>query len=256
MDSKKKTLSRIGMASKGIVYILIGVLTALAAFGQGGNKTSKKDALQFLADQSYGKILLIIIGLGLLSYVFYRFYQALTNSKNQDEDAKGYLMRGSYFISGLVYGLLAFSAFKMSMGNSNNNSSFVADILNSEYGNIIAILIAIALAGKSIYEFYKAYSGKYRDEIEHTDIDANAQSLLINSGKMGFTARGIVVAIMSFLFFKAGFQSNSEKVDRANAFNFLQDEFGSIVLGLVALGIALYGIFMLIKSKYPDVNLQ
>ncbi|WP_431136461.1 DUF1206 domain-containing protein [Psychroserpens mesophilus] len=256
MGSKKKTLSRIGIASKGIVYVLIGVLTALAAFNQGGNKTSKKDALQFLAEQSYGRILLILIGIGLSGYLFYRFYQAVANLKNHDDDAKGYFMRASYFISGLVYGFLAFSAFKMSMGNSSNGSSYVTDILNSEYGNIIAILIAIALAGKSIYEFYKAYSGKYREEIEHTDIDASAQNMLIKSGKMGFTARGIVVAIMSFLFFKAGFQSNGEKVNRANAFNFLQDEFGSIVLGLVALGIALYGVFMLIKSKYPDVNLQ
>lgn len=107
MDSKKETLSRIGMLSKGIVYLLIGILTALTAFGQGGNKTSGKGALEFLAQQSYGQILLVIIGLGLFGYLFFRLYQAIADLKNHGDDVKGYVMRGSYVISGLVYGSLA-----------------------------------------------------------------------------------------------------------------------------------------------------
>lgn len=256
MNSKKKTLSRLGMASKGIVYILIGTLTAIAAFGLGGNKTSGKGALQFLSEQSYGKVLLMIIGIGLSGYLFYRLYQAIANLKGHDEDIKGFVMRGSYVVSGLIYGFLAFTAFKMVLGNTSGNSNSVLDVLNSDYGNIIAIIIGIAIAGKAVYEFYAAYSGKFKDGVEHTSLSAKAKEVLTKAGTIGFTARGIVAAILAFLFFKAGLQNSNSNINRTDAFDFLQNEFGSIVLTVVAVGVATYGVFMLIKSKHPDINVN
>ena len=256
MSSKKEMIARFGMGAKGIVYLLIGVLTALAAFGQGGSKSGKNDILQFVAEQPYGKILLIALGLGLTGYTFYRLYQAFGNPKNHDSDAKGYFKRFAYVISGIIYGLLAYSALRIVLAASRNDSDLASQLLNSDYGNIIAIIVALILLGKAIYEFYVAYSGKYREDVEHAGISGDAQSLLTKAGKMGFTARGIVASILAFLFFKTGFSSSTENINRTDAFSFLQNEFGSMIMGLVALGIALYGIFMLIKSKYPDTNIE
>ncbi|NNE33411.1 MAG: DUF1206 domain-containing protein [Winogradskyella sp.] len=256
MSSKKEMLARFGIGAKGIVYLLIGALTAFAAFGQGGSKSGKSDILQFIAEQSFGKILLVALGLGLIGYTFYRFYQAFANPKDLDDDAKGYFKRITYTISGIVYGLLAFSALKMVFGGSTSNSSTASKLLNSEYGNIIALVLALILLGKAIYEFYAAYSGKFKEDIEHAQINNDSKNLLVKAGKIGFTARGIVIAIMAFLFFKAGFSNNESNVNRTDAFNFLQDQFGSTILALVAIGVALYGIFMLIKSKYPDTSIN
>ncbi|WP_047545130.1 DUF1206 domain-containing protein [Psychroserpens sp. Hel_I_66] len=258
MSSKKEMIARLGMGAKGIVYLLIGVLTALAAFGQGGSKSGKDGILKFLAEQSYGKVLLAILGLGLVCYMLYRLYQAFANPKNLDDDAKGYFKRVAYGASGVVYGFFAYSALKMAFGGSSggSGSSSSSKLLNSDYGNIIAFVIAIILLGKAIYELYVAYSGKYKEDVEHAGIDSDAQSLLIKSGKMGFTARGIVIGIMAYLFFKAGMSNSSGDINRTDAFNLLQNEFGTIVLGIVAVGVALYGVFMLIKSKYPDTNVR
>lgn len=256
MSSKKEIISRFGMGAKGVVYLLIGVLTALAAFGQGGNKSGKDDILKFLAQQSYGKILLIALGIGLLGYTFYRLYQAIVNPKNHDDDAKGYFKRFAYIISGLIYGLFAFSALKMALGGSSGSSGFLSKLLKSEYGNFIAFALALVLLGKAIYEFYVAYSGKFKEDVEHSSISSDAKSLLTKAGKMGFTARGIVAAIMAFLFFKTGMGNAGNDINRTDAFSFLQNQFGSIVLGIVALGVALYGVFMLIKSRYPDTNVS
>lgn len=256
MSSKKEMIARFGMGAKGLVYLLIGALTALAAFGQGGNKSGKNDILQFVAEQSYGKILLIALGLGLLGYTFYRLYQAFGNPKRHDSNARGYFKRIAYVISGIVYGFLSYSALRMVLIGSSSNSGIASRMLKSDFGNIFAIIIALVLLGKAVYEFYVAYSGKYREDVEHADISSDAQSLLTKVGKMGFTSRGIVAGILAFLFFKAGFGSSRDNINRTDAFSFLQDEFGSVIMGLVAFGIALYGVFMLIKSKYPDTNIR
>lgn len=256
MDSKRKTVSRIGMIAKGIVYLLIGILTVLPIFGMGGQTSSSKGALRFLAEQSYGQILLVILGLGLFGYLFFRCYQAFANLKNHDDDAKGYLIRASYVVSGLIYGFLGYTALKMVFGSSSGQGNTVSKILNSDYGDIIAIAIGLVLLGKAIYEFYMAYSGKFKEQVEHAQISSKERTLLTNAGKVGFTARGIVAGILAYLFFKAGFQNTSGDINKADAFNLLQNEFGSIIMAIVAAGIAFYGVFMLIKSKYPGVDLR
>ena len=139
MSSHKKTFARLGMAAKGAVYCIIGILTAMAAFGQGGQKAGSKGAIEYLTGQPFGQILLILLGLGLLGYVFWRFYQVFANPKNLDNDFKGYAMRVAYFISGLLYGGLAFYAFKLAFsGSSGGSSSSSSGLLSGSNGDTIA----------------------------------------------------------------------------------------------------------------------
>lgn len=259
MSSKKENFARFGMAAKGAVYALLGILTALSAFGMGGEKTGSKGAIQYLAEQSYGQILLVIMGIGLLGYVFWRFYQSFTDPENHDNNFKGIAIRIAYFISGLFYGALAFYAFKLAFGSggsSGGNSSF-SSILNSEYGKILGIALAVILAIKAIYEFYMAYSEKFKKDVQNAGLDNDAQSYLMKWGRFGFTARGIVVGIMAYLTFKASMQSSGDKINtQTDAMSYIQNEFGSIVLGIIALGLIGYGVFMFIKAKYPSITIR
>jgi cardiolipin synthase len=60
-QSTIQTLARAGLSPRGIVYLLIGVLAAMWASGQGGEVTGGKGAI-------YGVILLAIIALGLAAH--------------------------------------------------------------------------------------------------------------------------------------------------------------------------------------------
>ncbi|MCB7480262.1 DUF1206 domain-containing protein [Christiangramia sediminis] len=253
--SKKKNFARFGMAAKGAVYSLIGVLTALAAFGQGGQQTGGKGALQYLAQQSYGQILLVILGIGLLGYVFWRMYQVFANPKGLDDDAKGYAKRVAYFISGLIYGGFAFYSLKLAFGSSSGgSSSMMGSLMSGSNGDTIAIIIGIGMAIKAIYDLYRAYSNKFREEVEEAGMDRKEQKTLINAGKFGHTARGAVIGLMAYLTLKSGLSSGSKISTQTDAFSYIQNEFGSIVLGIVAIGFVGYGVYMFIKAKYPAIS--
>ncbi|MCG9971683.1 DUF1206 domain-containing protein [Christiangramia crocea] len=255
MSNKKENFARFGMAAKGGVYCIIGVLTALAAFGQGGEQTGGKGALKYLAEQSYGQILLIIMGIGLLGYVFWRFYQSFANPNGFEDNAKGYGKRVAFFISGLLYGGLAFYSFKMAFGGGSGDSkSMTGSLMSGPNGDTIAIIIGIGMAIKAIYDLYRAYSGKFREEVEETGMDHKEQKLLINAGKFGHTARGIVIALMAFLTLRSGLSSGNNIGTQTDAFSFIQNEFGSVALGIVAIGLVGYGVYMFIKAKYPAVS--
>lgn len=258
MSNKKKNFARFGMAAKGAVYCLIGVLTTLAAFGQGGEQTGSTGALEYLSKQSYGQVLLVIMGIGLLGYVFWRFYQSIGNPKGLDDDAKGYAKRVAYFISGLLYGGLAFYAFKMAFGSggsSGGGGGAMGSLMSGSNGDTIAVIIGIGMGIKAIYDFYRAYSGKFREEVEEAGMDQKEQKVLINAGKFGHTARGIVFGLMAYFTLQSGLSSGSDIQTQTDAFSYIQQEFGSIALGVVALGLVGYGVYMLIKAKYPSITI-
>ena len=255
MSNKREKIARVGIATKGVVYTIIGVLTAMTAFGQGGKKTGKSGVLDFLSNQSFGQVLLVIIGIGLLAYALFRFYQAFVNSGENDDS--GFFKRAGYFISGIIYGYFAYASFTMvggSGGNSQSRESLISRVLGWSGGEIIIAVVGLILLIKGIREIYKAYSGDYKDRLQNAGLGQKAQDLMLKAGRIGYTARGIVIGVIAYLTLKAAFTGDAGSAGGSkDAFSYVQNEFGSIVMGILALGVAAYGIFQFIKAKYAGV---
>ena len=52
-------LARAGLVARGVVYAIIGVLALKLALGDGGKATNQQGALKTIADQPFGKTLLV-----------------------------------------------------------------------------------------------------------------------------------------------------------------------------------------------------
>lgn len=63
-------LARLGYASKGILYLVVGVLAGKAALG-AGRVTDTKGALRNLHAQPFGQVLLLVLALGLAGYAIW-----------------------------------------------------------------------------------------------------------------------------------------------------------------------------------------
>ena len=236
-NNRKEKLARFGIASKGFVYCLIGGLTVMTAFDLGGKKTGSQGALESLAGGTFGTILLVLTAVGLLGFVFWRLYQTFEDPDDKGNDAKGIARRIGYLSSAVFYGLLAFTAFQLIMGSQGGGSgggkeSLVSTLLNQEFGQFIVFLLAVIFAGKAIYQVYRAYSGKFQEKVEDTNLQENVRSFILKAGKIGYTARGVVIAIIAYFTFRAAFTANSESAGGTKqAFDFLQNEFGTIEIG-------------------------
>ena len=86
-------LARFGYAAKAVVYIIIGVLAALAAFTTGGRTTDTRGAFDEVIGQTYGKFLLGAIAVGLAGYAVWRFVQAVKDTENKGSGIKGMAVR-------------------------------------------------------------------------------------------------------------------------------------------------------------------
>lgn len=256
-----KTLARFGFAAKGTVYILTAVLALLAATGQQGGQTAdKKQAVQTLQDLPGGPVLLGLIAFGLLGYIIWRFTQALMDTENKGSDAKGIGRRLGYAGSGLLYASVAWYAARLAWQGSasegaNNQQTLTAKVLGWPGGEWIIIGVGLAIIGGGIYQIYQAYSGKFHKHVSTSGLPANQQNILYRTGQAGYTARGIVLALIGYFFVQAGFQSRATAVGTTDEAFDLLATMGPGILGVVALGLMAYGFYMLVQARYPVLKI-
>lgn len=254
----KENIARFGLSAMGFVYVLIGVLTAMTALNWGGQKTGTKGAIAYLSSQPFGKILLVTMAIGLFSYAFWRMYQTLYDSRNLGTDFKALFTRAGYFTGGLFYGALGFVAVKVLLGSGyDHQQEFIIKALNSKYGSFFAIVFGLVLAGKAIFELYFVVSNRFKKNIQSSEMPPKAKTTLLKFGGIGHSARAVVFGVMSFLTMRTGITFRNKKMSTLeDAFQFLNNEFGDAVLGLVALGLLCFGLFMFVKAKYLYINIQ
>ena len=100
-------MARIGYTARGVVYMIVGGLAVLAAFGSGGETTGTKGALHTLVTQPFGYALLAVVALGLLCFTLWRLLQALLNVDQLGSDWKAAMRRTGFAASAAVNAALA-----------------------------------------------------------------------------------------------------------------------------------------------------
>ncbi|MCR5888475.1 DUF1206 domain-containing protein [Hymenobacter sp. J193] len=258
-----RALARFGFAAKGVVYLLLGILALLAATGQQGGQTAdKKQAVQTLQGLPGGSVLLGLVAVGLLGYIIWRFTQAFRDTENKGSSAKGLGRRLGYAGSGLLYASLAWYAAQLAFrGSASGNSgsaqqSLVAKALSWPAGEWIVILVGLITIGSGLYQIYRAYSGSFQKHVNSADIPAGQQNMVYRTGQLGYTARGIVMAIIGYFFVQAGRQHSAAAAGTTDEAFDLLAAMGPVVLGIVALGLMAYGLYMLVQAKYPVLNVK
>ncbi|MGB3468199.1 MAG: DUF1206 domain-containing protein [Cyclobacteriaceae bacterium] len=261
MSDKKEKFARAGIATKGIVYCLMGGLAAMTAIGgTGGKTTGSSGIIEYISNQKFGQILVAMVAVGLVGYVFYRLYQTFFASLKDEDGAKETVKRIGYFISAVSYGFLTYHAFKIVTGSGGGGGQgkqgYIADLLNKPFGQIMVGIIGAVFIGYGIYQIYRVVSGDYKENLEKSALKDKIYKLLLNSGKVGYIARGTVLGLIGFFIVKAAWTANSSQVGGVSkAFDFLRSEGGTIVFLVVALGLLGYGIFQIVTARYKKLEI-
>jgi hypothetical protein len=254
------TYARIGIASKGAVYVLIGVLAAMAAFGEGGSVNGgQQGAFRWVLQQSFGQILLGLVIIGLLGYVGWRMIMAFKDPDGYGTDAKAIFKRAGFFFSGLTYLFFAFSAARMLLpevlgsgsGGGGGREMLIAKVLSQPFGQVLVGIFAAIVIGKGLFQFYRGITGKFKGHVNERTMSHKEHEVYTRAGRIGYVARGIVFAILGYFLVKAALESDpGEAGGTGEALSFLSGTGGPYILAAVALGLAAYGIFMFVKSRY------
>lgn len=254
-------LARLGYAAKGLVYVIVGVLSALSAFHAGGHTTNTKGAVNTLNQQPYGQVLLIIVALGLIGYVVWRFTQAFKDPEHRGHGFGGILKRIGLFVSGLIYGSLAVYTISLLMGSGGggggqSKDSMTARLMSHQGGVWVVAAIGGVIIIVAIMQFMRAYQCKFEKQWAVAQMGRTQHIWARRIARWGLSARGVVFLIMGGFLVLAAVQTNPQKATGlGGALNTLaQQSYGQILLAVVALGLVCYGIYCWVNAVYRRIN--
>ena len=260
-----ETLARFGYVAKGFVYAAIGVLALLAALTTGGKTTDTSGALQAIANQPFGQILLALIAISLVGYVIWRLVQAFKDPENKGTDAKGIFSRLGYFLSGITYAgvafnaaLLAFGSSSGSGGGSSSKQDWTARVMQQPFGRWLVGLAGAIVIGIGFYRIYRAYKTKFRKQLDLRELSAKQEKWLVNISRFGIAAKGVVFVMIGFFVIEAAKNYNPQNVKGLDGalLTLAQQPYGKVLLGLMALGLIAYAVYLCLQARYRDIEIS
>jgi hypothetical protein len=258
-------LARGGLLAKGASYALVGVLAIGVAVGTGGATTSRQGALETLAQETWGKIVLAILGAGFAAYAAWRFIQAFAEREDEDGEkgtAKKWGKRAGYVGRGLIYASLAVTTVKLLVGAGGGQSQnakaqqTTATVLDWPGGRWLVGVGGLCLIGAGLWNAYRGIKKKFEDKWRTGEMSQTSQKWGGRAGLAGHLARAVVFTLIGIFVIKAALDYDpNEAIGLDGALQKLADAaYGPYLLGLTATGLLCYALYCLVDARYRDVS--
>ncbi|WP_302054016.1 DUF1206 domain-containing protein [Sphingomonas tagetis] len=240
-SSQLTLLTRIGFASRGVLYIVIAylILRARRAEDQSG-------ALEYLGNGS-GKLLLCVMAVGFVAYGLWRLSDAIFNIERHASDGKGAAERVAAGLSGLVHLFLTWQAVALIRGISSSGDGAqdgARSALELPGGPALVILAGVVLAATGVWQLVKAAKAGF---LRHLEPGMADKTWVKWSGRAGYAARGLVFLITSGFLIKAGWEARAREAGgMADAITWLPEPFDIVI----AVGLLGFGLFSLIEARF------
>lgn len=245
--------ARAGFAVSGVLHLLLGYIVLRLALGTGGN-ADQSGALATLADQTGGQVMLWIAAVGLFALGLWRLAEAVLGSKpsersgNDDSPAWKRAKSVGLAVANIA---IALSAMRFAMGSGQSsgrqNSGISAQLMQSGWGKAVLVAVGLGVLGVGGYHVYKGVSRKF-----YKDLRVSGGTGITAVGVAGYVAKGLVLAGAGILVIVATLQADPAKASGLDAAVKTLGEapYGKFLLILAALGIAAFGLYSFVRSRY------
>lgn len=253
-------LARLGYATEGAVYALIGLLAMGAAIGTGGRVTGQHGAFAVLAGSLFGSALLALIAIGFLGYALWRGVQAIADPDKEGTDVKALGKRVGYGVSAMVYAGLALSAAGLIFGLANESGGspddWTALLLSWPLGPVLVVGVGAAVIGVGVHEIYQAFKAGFVEYLKLGEMGEKVRKWTERWGRLGIAARGVVFGVVGTFLIRAALEYDPQEArGLGGALQTLaQQPLGPWLLGAVAFGLIAYGLFMLAVARYRRIS--
>jgi hypothetical protein len=234
----------VGLIAYGVVHLLIAWIALQLALGNSSQQeASQQGALEELADKPLGGVLLWIVALGLFALVIWRAIELIYGHLDLEKKV-------SAVGRSLIYLLLGITAVKVALGSAGSatgqQQSLSARLMAHGPGRVLIVVIGLAIVAVGVRQIYKSITKKFTEDLVGGVSDAT-----ILLGRIGYAAKGVAFIVVGALFCWAAIDYDPQKAGGLDtALHTIKDQpFGSILLAILALGIAAFGVYAFVWSR-------
>lgn len=251
----KDRMGRIGLAGRGVLYAIVGLLALQLALGSADEEASTDGAMAWIAERPFGKFLLVALTVSLFALAAWRFLDAAVGDPVEGDDASD---RVRFAAKGAVYLVLAVTALSVTAANWNAGASSssggssteqrAADtVLDWPMGQWLVGLGGLALIGYAVYMFKRhAIDATFMERL------SNGSDSVERLGRAGYAARSVVWTVIGILLVQAAVTYDAEQAGGLSTA--LQElagaPWGRLLLIVVAVGLFAFGAFCLAEARF------
>lgn len=247
--------ARVGLTSRAVVYLLIGLLALLVARGQRG-EVDQKGALAQVAAKPFGGWVVGLLAVGFAAYALWRLSEAGFGVAGEGRKVGP---RVQSLARGLIYLFLAFTAVSLLRGSGQGQSAqqqgYAAQTMAHPGGRWLVALVGVIVVVVGVAMVIEGIKLKFMRYFPANVLPANTRTLVHNLGRVGTVARGLVFALTGALVVSAAWTYNPGKAAGLDgALKTLRNQpFGPWLLALAALGLIAFGVYGLAEARYRRV---
>ncbi len=253
-------LARIGLIAYGVVHLLLAWLALQLAWGGGsGESADQAGALATLAEQPLGRPLLWLLAVGLVALAAWQAAEVLRwrsrLSSSGDARKKALEKTGKAVAKAVLYAALAVLAVRTATGSGGGGGQQqAAGVFGWPAGRWLVALVGLVVIGVGVYLVHKGVSKRFLEEVDLGQAPPQTRRLVTRLGQAGFPAKGVALGVVGALLVYAAVTFDPAQATGLDGAlrTILGAPFGKVLLTLVAIGIAAFGAYCLVRARYPE----
>lgn len=261
--------ARTGMAARGVVFVVLAYLVARIADGALGPANQSPASLlgvaQALDKEPGGDIALAVLAAGLVLYAMFSLIDTVLHHNHESPAAKRW---GDRALS--AWGFVMYSAFaaycidiavttpgKPQTGSSEQyqKTRLSAQVLRWPGGVFWLGLLGSLVSIMGLFLVVRAARRSFRPRLERDRMSPRAWLVANILGTIGYVGRACLFLIVGGCILAAAVKDDPRYGQGVNgaAHVFAGSTAGSVVLGLVAAMLLVYGLYMFVETRYRRV---
>jgi len=192
-----------------------------------------------------------ILAVGMLTYAAWRIVSALLPGGT---GAESWVKRIGYLVSAIVY--ITFAVTAIALARSTNSASGNADgnakvttmsgrMMEHTGGRIVVGVVGLIIVAAGIYRIVKGLRVDVDDELDLSGMSPQRRTWTSRLGAIGEVGRGIGIGLVGFFTFRAAVTYDANEATGLDGAlrRLAAESWGVVVVVVVGLGFAAYGVF-------------
>lgn len=252
-----RILVTVGLITYGIVHILVGWIAAQVAWGGSGGsqEASQQGALAELAGNPVGVVVLWLTVVGLFAMTVWQAAEAAWGHRDRPAGRKRIGKRLGSAGRAITYAAIAIAAIAAVQGSSQSGDQkqegWTARLLALPFGRVLVGAVGLVVVVLAVRQVIKGVKKSFTEEIAG-GLSPGVERL----GQVGYISKGVAMAVVGGLFGWAALTYDPSKAggldDALRTIN--SAPLGSVLLTVVALGLACFGVFCFFWARHPKID--
>jgi hypothetical protein len=239
----------VGLAARGVLYLALAFVSLELAFGHSNRGADTRGALHELSGSTVGAVLLALLALGFAAFALWHLFVACSGNA---EPSRRLADAARAFIYGVLSAVaVSFLTTGERSGNSDRtDQTWTARVLDWSIGSVLIGAVGLVIVGAGCYLVWRALRDGPQDEKAVLEAAPRETPALHRLGAIGNIARGAVLAAIGVFLLVAAVQHDpGETVGLDGTLKrLLNESFGGVLVVLVALGFAAFGVYSIARA--------